>query len=106
MRVLSRSEVERLLRPADVVPVMADAMRRYSAGSVDQPLRTILRPAGHTSLLGTMPCHVDGPGLGEAADRDGVARGILEQATRAVASLEDIDWAALDADVVAKLEPL
>lgn len=72
MRVLSRSEVERLLRPADVVPVMADAMRRYSAGSVDQPLRTILRPAGHTSLLGTMPCHVAGPGLGERADPDGV----------------------------------
>ena len=58
MRVLSRSEVETLLSPAEVVPVMAQAMRRYSSGLVDQPLRTILRPNGETSLLGTMPCHI------------------------------------------------
>jgi len=58
MRVLSRTEVEQLLTQAEVIPVMAEAMRRYSAGLVDQPLRTILRPEGQGSLLGTMPCHI------------------------------------------------
>jgi ornithine cyclodeaminase len=42
---------------------MAEAMRRYSAGQVTLPLRTILRPAGETGLMGTMPGYVSGDSL-------------------------------------------
>jgi len=41
-----------------------------------------------------------------ALHRSEVQRGILERATRGLDSLEGIDWAAVDADVLAKLDPL
>ena len=41
-----------------------------------------------------------------ALHRSEVQRDILEDATRGLASLDGVDWAAVDADVVAKLEPL
>jgi len=41
-----------------------------------------------------------------ALHRSEVQREILEDATRGLASLDAIDWAAVDADVLAKLDPL
>lgn len=60
MRILDRAQVERLLPIEAATGLMAEAMRRYSAGLIDQPLRTILRPERDDGLLGTMPCHVAG----------------------------------------------
>ena len=41
-----------------------------------------------------------------ALQRSEVQREILEDATRGLASLDDVDWSAVDATVLAKLEPL
>jgi kynurenine 3-monooxygenase len=41
-----------------------------------------------------------------ALHRSEVQRGILEAATRGLDSLDGVDWAAVDAEVLAKLEPL
>jgi ornithine cyclodeaminase/alanine dehydrogenase-like protein (mu-crystallin family) len=53
--------VRRVFPMKSAIELMAETMRRYSAGRVSQPLRTILRPQTESGLLGTMPCHVDGP---------------------------------------------
>ena len=55
MLLIDRATV-RLVYPTErATEVMAEAMRRYSSGLVDQPLRTILRPERDSGLLGTMP---------------------------------------------------
>ena len=41
-----------------------------------------------------------------ALQRSEVQRDILVEATRGRASLEDVDWAAVDAAVLARLAPL
>ena len=60
MLFLDKHDVRRAYPMEAAVELMAEAMRRYSAGQVSQPLRTILRPPTETGLLGTMPCHVAG----------------------------------------------
>ena len=60
MLFLDEHDVHRLYPVEAAIDLMAEAMRRYSAGQVSQPLRTILRPPTETGLLGTMPCHVAG----------------------------------------------
>jgi kynurenine 3-monooxygenase len=42
----------------------------------------------------------------QALARSDVQRGILVRATAGLATLEKVDWAKLDAEVVALLEPL
>jgi alanine dehydrogenase len=64
MLLIDGPTVRRLYPMAVAIPVMAEAMRRYSAGAVTQPLRTILRPVGETGLMGTMPGYVGGDGFG------------------------------------------
>ncbi|GAA2733888.1 ornithine cyclodeaminase family protein [Streptomyces nogalater] len=63
MLLIDRATVRRVYPMERAVEVMAEAMRRYSAGLVDQPLRTILRPERDTGLLGTMPGFVAGEEL-------------------------------------------
>ncbi|HVB43984.1 MAG TPA: ornithine cyclodeaminase family protein [Streptosporangiaceae bacterium] len=63
MLVLDGAQVRQLYPMERAITVMADAMRRYSAGQVSLPLRTILRPAGETGLMGTMPGYVSGESL-------------------------------------------
>ncbi len=70
MLILGREAVEKALPMSEAISVMAEAMRRYSAGLVTQPLRAILRPASESSMLAVMPAHVAGP-----AGADGVAAG-------------------------------
>jgi ornithine cyclodeaminase len=63
MLLIDRATV-RLVYPMErAIEVMAEAMRRYSSGLVDQPLRTILRPERDSGLLGTMPGFVAGEEL-------------------------------------------
>jgi ornithine cyclodeaminase/alanine dehydrogenase-like protein (mu-crystallin family) len=63
MIVLDRATVREVYPMSHAVDVMAEAMRRYSSGLVDLPLRTILRPASDAGLLGTMPGFVSGDNL-------------------------------------------
>lgn len=63
MLLIDRATARELYPVKRALPVMAEAMRRYSGGQVDLPLRTILRPEKDTGLLGTMPGFVDGKDL-------------------------------------------
>lgn len=60
MLLIDRTTVHRVFPVERAIDVMAEAMRRYSAGLVDQPLRTIVRPDRDSGLLGTMPGFVAG----------------------------------------------
>jgi len=67
MRILRRADLERLLRPLDVVEALAAAFRDYAAGVVTVPPRTSL-PVGDAGLLLVMPAAIapgaEGGGLG------------------------------------------
>src|SRR4051812_33408348 len=63
MLLIDRATVRELYPMKRSIEVIAEAMRRYSGGLVDQPLRTILRPEACSGLLGTMPGFVAGEGL-------------------------------------------
>ncbi len=78
MRILDRTQVERLLPIETATGLMAEAMRRYSAGLIDQPLRTILRPQRDDGLLGTMPCHVAPSGPDDPLHGYGVKAMVLK----------------------------
>ena len=58
--VLGAREVEELLPVADCIDVMADALASLARGDVHQPLRTILRPPGATSVAALMPAYRGG----------------------------------------------
>ncbi|USX56277.1 ornithine cyclodeaminase family protein [Lentzea sp. HUAS12] len=60
MLLLNGDQVREALPVAEARRVVAGVMRRYSAGHVVQPLRTVLGSAQDASLLATMPCHVAG----------------------------------------------
>ena len=53
--VLSEDDVRAVLRMEDLIPTMADALRDLSAGTVLQPLRTVLPVSEHGGFLGVMP---------------------------------------------------
>lgn len=55
--VLNAADVQRLLPMADCIEVMAGALRDLTEGRVEQPLRTMLRPAGAPGLMAFMPCY-------------------------------------------------
>ena len=63
MLLIDRATVREVYPLRDAIPVMAEAMRRYSSGQADLPLRTILRPERDSGLLGTMPGFVAGENL-------------------------------------------
>ncbi|WP_239308880.1 MULTISPECIES: ornithine cyclodeaminase family protein [unclassified Frankia] len=60
MLVIDRPTAQAALSISDAIPIAASALRAYSAGDVDQPLRTIIRPDGIDDLMGVMPCYVGG----------------------------------------------
>ncbi len=64
MLYLDHEAVRKAYSMEKAIPLMAEAMRRYSAGQVTQPLRTIVRPASQDSLLAVMPCHAAGDDAG------------------------------------------
>ncbi|GAA2317131.1 ornithine cyclodeaminase family protein [Streptomyces kunmingensis] len=63
MLLIDSATVRELYPVERALPVIAEAMRRYSGGQVELPLRTILRPEKDTGLLGTMPGFVAGENL-------------------------------------------
>lgn len=70
MRVLivSEKEVERLLTMEECISVMEDALAGLARGQSYQPLRSLIRPAGASGLLGLMPAYV-GPRSRAVEDR-------------------------------------
>jgi ornithine cyclodeaminase len=58
--VLSESEVRRLLDMGSCIEAMTEVLASLARGELYQPLRTISRPPGATSLLGLMPAYRGG----------------------------------------------
>lgn len=57
VRILDEHEVRRLLPMGACIEVMAEALASLSRGEVHNPLRSVVRPPGESSLLGLMPAH-------------------------------------------------
>lgn len=55
--VLSAADVARLLPMAACIDVMAGALADLARGSVEQPLRTVLKPAAAPGLMAFMPAY-------------------------------------------------
>lgn len=56
--LLRESDVRALLPMEDTIGVMADALKAFSAGSVDQPVRLALSVPPHDGYLGLMPARI------------------------------------------------
>ena len=63
---LDEAAVARLLRYEDLIPAMAGALRDFSAGAVQQPVRQFLAIPEHSGFFGVMPA------VGEAMGAMGV----------------------------------
>ncbi|MFN2468301.1 MAG: ornithine cyclodeaminase family protein [Gaiellaceae bacterium] len=55
--VLNQREVEELLDMPGCIEAMAEALAALARGELHQPLRTMMRPPGETSLIGLMPAY-------------------------------------------------
>jgi ornithine cyclodeaminase len=68
-RLLTEADVKAVLAMDDLIETMAAALERFSAGQVNQPVRTVIPVAGHDAFFGTMPAYVRGgdTGTGSAA---------------------------------------
>jgi len=60
--LLDEPSVAALLTMKDLIPLMERALADFSSGKVDQPVRTVVAPTGHHSMLAVMPGHL--PGFG------------------------------------------
>jgi ornithine cyclodeaminase/alanine dehydrogenase-like protein (mu-crystallin family) len=60
VRVIDEEDVRRLLPMAECIDLMADALGGLARGEVHNPLRPVVRPPGHPSLMGLMPAHRGG----------------------------------------------
>src|ERR1051325_8088946 len=60
MLLLNSKQVREAFPVTEAYRVVADVMRRYSAGDVVQPVGTVLGCGRDASLFATMPCHVTG----------------------------------------------
>src|SRR5712691_9025300 len=54
---LDEEEVRAFLRMDELIPAMADALRDFSMGKVEQPLRLVLPVAEHKGFFGVMPAY-------------------------------------------------
>jgi ornithine cyclodeaminase len=59
--VLSESDVRRLLRMPDLIDTMERALRAFSDGAVQQPLRTVLNIGADIAFFGVMPAFQASP---------------------------------------------
>ena len=57
-RLLAEDDVRRALDGVDLVALMEDALRAFSARQVVQPIRTVLFVGPERSVLGLMPAHL------------------------------------------------
>jgi ornithine cyclodeaminase len=64
--LLAEKDVRAVLSMDDLITVMESAFDRFSAGSVGQPLRTVVNVASRHAFFGVMPAFIDGtpPSLG------------------------------------------
>jgi alanine dehydrogenase len=63
--ILSESDVRQLLSMDELIDAMEEALRRFSAGEVQQPLRTVLEVGAERAYFGVMPAAMgDPPALG------------------------------------------
>jgi alanine dehydrogenase len=63
--VLAEADVRAVLTMPDLIEAMEAALVAYSAGRVDQPLRTVLEVGAEKAFFGVMPAHLpDAPALG------------------------------------------
>jgi len=66
-RLLNESDVKAVLPMDDLIDAMASALRRFSAGQVEQPVRTVIPVSGNEAFFGSMPAYVRGDGSGQGA---------------------------------------
>jgi ornithine cyclodeaminase/alanine dehydrogenase-like protein (mu-crystallin family) len=69
--VLSASDVHAALSYADCAQAMRDALTALVAGRAQQPLRTVVQPAGAAGLIALMPAYLAGGGGADLADGGG-----------------------------------
>jgi ornithine cyclodeaminase/alanine dehydrogenase-like protein (mu-crystallin family) len=62
MLLLSESDVRAVLPMDDLIEAMQSALAEFSAGRVQQPLRTVLEVGGGKSFFGVMPAFLPGNG--------------------------------------------
>jgi ornithine cyclodeaminase/alanine dehydrogenase-like protein (mu-crystallin family) len=63
--LLTEPDVRALVTMPDLIDAMEDALARFSAGSVVQPVRTVLEIGEHKSFFGLMPAYIAAtPALG------------------------------------------
>jgi alanine dehydrogenase len=60
-RLLTEHHVASLLPPADLIPAMESALAQFSAGEVQQPVRTVLSVGPQKAYFGVMPAYVTAP---------------------------------------------
>ena len=56
--LLTESDVRALLTMPDLIAAMDSALTAFSAGSVVQPVRTVLEIGVHKSFFGLMPAYI------------------------------------------------
>src|SRR5262245_5579303 len=62
--LLTENDVKAVLSMDDLIEAMASALRSFSAGEVEQPVRSVVPVAGHEAFFGTMPAFVRPAGDG------------------------------------------
>src|SRR5580693_2677398 len=82
---LSEADVRAVLSMADLIDVMESAVTAFSAGRVNQPVRTVLETPG--GFYATMPAYIESPAAmgAKLATMDG--RFITEARTAAVSAV-------------------
>jgi alanine dehydrogenase len=58
MLILSEADVRQLLPMEELIPAMADALAAFSAGAVQQPLRTVIEVGASKAFFGVMPAFI------------------------------------------------
>jgi alanine dehydrogenase len=61
-RLLTSEDVAALLSMDELIEAMDAALRQFSTGGVEQPIRTVL-PIGEQKLFAVMPAHIRAPGV-------------------------------------------
>src|SRR5213594_2250118 len=55
--LLTEAHVRSVLPMSDLIPAMESALARFSAGDVQQPVRTVLQVGRHNAFVGLMPAY-------------------------------------------------
>lgn len=59
-RLLTEADVRAVLTMEDLIEAMASALKAFSSGSVEQPVRTVVVVSGNEALFGLMPAFIRG----------------------------------------------